>query len=251
MYYVTVCYFIVAGCIWFFFIGNPKEVGLVVESEVVDDDFVPTTESADEQRIDFLTAMKAPYVMLYGFSFFCVKFAVYAILLWMPMYLREDFQWENQHIANAMTVYEIGAAIGTVVLCMLSDRNDGARRSPTALASISVAFLISLTFWIFYNRYPKTLWLVAMFCFGFTLSSIHHMIVITAAADLGRRHNSRATSTITGIIDGVGSMGNGLGQVFLGGMVEAFGWRFGFLLPISLAIGFTFVPLVKLSLIHI
>lgn len=39
MYYITVCYFILAGCIWFYFIGNPKDVGLVVESEVIDDDF--------------------------------------------------------------------------------------------------------------------------------------------------------------------------------------------------------------------
>lgn len=34
----------------------------------------------------------------------------------------------------------------------------------------------------------------------------------------------------------------------LGKMVEMWGWRFGFLFPISLAVGFTFVPLVKIYL---
>ena len=128
----------------------------------------------------------------------------------------------------------------------MSDRNDGSSRSPTALASISIAFVVSLTFWIFYNSYNHTLWLISMFLFGFFLSSIHHMIVITAAADLGRRHNSRATSTITGIIDGIGSMGNGLGQIFIGSMIESWGWRWGFLFPVSLSIGFTLVPLIKI-----
>jgi hypothetical protein len=58
-----------------------------------------------------------------------------------------------------------------------------------------------------------------MFFFGFFLGSIHHMIVITVCADLGRQHSKKATSTITGIIDGIGSSGNGLGQVFIGSMV--------------------------------
>lgn len=64
---------------------------------------------------------------------------------------------------------------------------------------------------IFYDEYPTTLWLVSMFFFGFFLGSIHHMIVVTISADLGRQHSIKATSTISGIIDGIGSMGNGLG----------------------------------------
>jgi hypothetical protein len=35
MYYIFIAYFILAGCIWRFFIGTPKEIGLEVESEVV------------------------------------------------------------------------------------------------------------------------------------------------------------------------------------------------------------------------
>lgn len=110
-----------------------------------------------------------------------------------------------------MSLYETGNIIGTIILGMLSDKNEGSRRSPTAIVSISIAFFISITFVVFYDSYPFKIWLVSMFFFGFFLGSIHHMIVITACADLGRRHSKRATSTITGIIDGLGSMGNGVG----------------------------------------
>jgi MFS family permease len=41
-------------------------------------------------------------------------------------------------------------------------------------------------------------------------------------------------------------MGNGLGQIFLGGLIQNFGWRFGFLLPISIAIGCTLIPLFRI-----
>jgi sugar phosphate permease len=108
-------------------------------------------------------------------------------------------------------LYETGAILGSITLGYLSDKNESSRRSPTAIAAISVAFLISLTFVIFYDAYPEKLWLFSMFCFGAFLGSIHHMICITVAADLGRSHSKQATSTITGIIDGIGSSGNGLG----------------------------------------
>lgn len=136
---------------------------------------------------------------------------MYGLLLWMPMYLKEAHDFSNQRIANTVTLYEVGSIIGTIILGFQSDRNQNSRRSPTAIISISVAFAISLTFVLFYETYPQSLWLVSMFFFGFFLGSVHHLIVITVCADLGRSHSKKATSTITGIIDGIGSSGNGLG----------------------------------------
>ena len=110
-----------------------------------------------------------------------------------------------------MSLYETGTIFGTVILGFLSDRNEGSRRSPTAISSISIATLISISFVVFYDSYPETLWLISMFFYGFFLGSIHHMICVTITADLGRSHSKAATSTITGIIDGIGSSGNGAG----------------------------------------
>ena len=70
------------------------------------------------------------------------------------MYLKETHSFDNQKIANVMSLYETGTIFGTVVLGLLSDKNEGARRSPTAIASISIALLISLSFVVFYDSYP-------------------------------------------------------------------------------------------------
>ena len=82
--------------IYRYFISSPVEVGLSIESEVIEDDnFILNKDKPESERIHFMVALRAPFVVMYGFCFFCVKFAVYAVLLWMPMYLKETYQFDN------------------------------------------------------------------------------------------------------------------------------------------------------------
>lgn len=165
------------------------------------------------------------------------------MMFWMPMYFKEVYEFSDSEIANVVTLYECGTFLGCIILNYLSDKTEGNKRSPIALWSILIGFAISMSFVVWYGQMPFKIWLVALFGFGFFTGSIHHLFVITTAADLGRKHSKRATSTIVGIIDGIGSIGNGLGQVFIGGLVENYGWRYGFLLPVSLSVGLTILPL--------
>ena len=137
--------------------------------------------------------------------------------------------------------------IGAVLLGLFTDKTKGSRRSPLALASIFIAFLIGLFFFVFDNSAENIkLYGFMMFFYGFFLGSVSHLIILTVAADLGRSHSKQATATITGIIDGIGSTGNGLGQLCVGGLIDAFGWRYGFLLTVALAIGLTLLPLLRI-----
>ncbi len=129
-----------------------------------------------------------------------------------------------------------------MVLGYISDKYH-ARRSPIAITAMSINTLIALSFFFYYDSYNFYLWLTAMFCFGFFLGSIHHIICCCCTADLGRLHTKQATSTITGIIDGIGSGGSGLGQMLLGYLIQTYGWRYGFFLPITISIAFVLVPL--------
>jgi sugar phosphate permease len=135
--------------------------------------------------------------------------------------------------------------VGAIILGVISDKCN-ARRSPIALTSIICSTIISLSFLVLYEQYPHGLWLTAMFFFGFFIGSMHHLICITVSADLGRSHSKRATSTITGIIDGMGTVGSGMGQLMLGILIENFGWRYGYFLPITCAIGLTLIPIIKI-----
>ena len=41
-------------------------------------------------RIGFWEALCTPGVLMWGLTFFCIKFAVYSLLLWMPLFLNQE-----------------------------------------------------------------------------------------------------------------------------------------------------------------
>eukprot|EP00357_Protocruzia_adherens_P037738 CAMPEP_0115042800 /NCGR_PEP_ID=MMETSP0216-20121206/46471_1 /TAXON_ID=223996 /ORGANISM="Protocruzia adherens, Strain Boccale" /LENGTH=116 /DNA_ID=CAMNT_0002424963 /DNA_START=106 /DNA_END=456 /DNA_ORIENTATION=- len=58
-----------------------------------------------------------------------------------------------------------------------------------------------------------------------------NMISSAISADLGRSpqlHGGKALSTVTGIIDGTGSLGAAIGQTLIG-YIQGFGWKYYFL----------------------
>ena len=172
-----------------------------------------------------------------------MKFAVYSLLLWMPLFLTEELSYSNSEIANIQSLYEIGTVIGAIVLGFISDKFYS-RRSPIGVLSILVSIFIS--FYVTFNYAKLSFgWLASlMFCLGFFIGSLHHLICMTATADLGRQQKGkRATSTITGIVDGIGTTGSGLGQLVLGITVQTSGWRDGYLLVISIVIAASMLPM--------
>lgn len=83
-----------------------------------------------------------------------------------------------------------------------------------------------------------------MFCLGFFLGSMLHMLCVTCPADIGREQKTkRATATITGIIDGIGTAGSGIGQLVLGVLIDKFSWEYGYLLTIAVVIASATIPL--------
>ena len=185
-------------------------------------------------------------MLLYGSSFFCVKFAVYSLLLWMPLFLAEELGYKNSEIANVQSLYEIGTVTGAIILGFLSDKFYS-RRSPIGILSVIVSTFIGYTVTFNYHTMKSSAFATCMFFLGFFIGSLHHLICMTAAADLGRQQKGkRATSTITGIIDGIGTSGSGLGQLLLGTTIQLFGWRHGFMLPISIVIMLTVIPMGKI-----
>ena len=84
-----------------------------------------------------------PRVLLYGTCFFCVKFAIYSLFLWIPMFMEQSLGKNNRQVANIQSVYEVGAAIGAVILGYFSDKFYS-RRSPTVMFSAVLSTVISI-----------------------------------------------------------------------------------------------------------
>lgn len=86
--------------------------------------------------------------------------------------------------------------------------------------------------------------MVAMGFLGFPLGATHHIVSITCSADLGKEQNGkRATGTISGIIDGFGSLGISIGMLSIGFLIDAWGYQYGFMFIVSCVITLALLPL--------
>ena len=104
----------------------------------------------------------------------------------MPMFLTEELSYENKEIANVQSLYEIGTVMGAIILGFLSDKFYS-RRSPIGMLSILVSTIVSFTITFNYKTMTAIVFTLCMFILGFFIGSLHHLICMTATADLGRQ----------------------------------------------------------------
>ena len=134
-------------------------------------------------------------------------------------------------------------------LGILSDMTYG-KRSPIAL--LAVLFSIAITYTLTYKVLvmPTSLFFVLMFLLGFFISGLNNLINAACSADLGKQEalkgNQKAISTVTGIIDGSGTLGTAVGQFIIGFTQDKLGWQNGYWLVISIDITITIIPLLKI-----
>lgn len=159
LYYVTAIYVFFAMLIYCAFVPSPRDVDLIIEEEAPVYEVAPietSTEDIIEERaeeiISLWQAICLPRVLLYGFCFFCIKFSVYSLLLWIPMFMEQSLGKTNKEIANVLTFYEIGASIGSILLGYCTDKFYS-RRSPVIFVSVLCATLISFAITFGYQKF--------------------------------------------------------------------------------------------------
>ena len=117
MYIVAALFAINSAMVLTIYKPQPQECGIIIEVEDEISKLVEREEQyvePEQQReaggaegerpkpkgVTPLEALRIPGVLAYGFSFFCVKFSVYAVMLWLPMFLSKEFNYSNHVIAN-------------------------------------------------------------------------------------------------------------------------------------------------------
>lgn len=104
---------------------------------------------------------------------------------------------------------------------------------------------------IFLTKHEAALLFILIFFLGFLVGGISNIISGTACADLGKqdalKNNSRALSTVTGIVDGTGSVGAAVGQKGIGYLQDHGSWTGVFILMTC----FVFLSSLPLTMIFI
>ncbi|XP_071484974.1 sugar phosphate exchanger 3-like [Diadema antillarum] len=198
-------------------------------------------EEQDEQESDkkekaeaigFCNAFLLPGVACYSCGYACLKLVNYTLFNWIPYYLTSKFQWQEVSADRLSMAYDLGGIIGGTIGGVISDFMG--IRSPVVIVMLfgSMASLYG------YNATPANYALNAfvMAVLGTFVCGVAHIISATVAADLGQqgpmRQDKEALATVTGIVDGTGTIGAAIGQVIVPVLYINYDWFsvFGFLI---------------------
>lgn len=165
------------------------------------------------QAITFWSAWLVPGVISFSLCNLCLKLTNTSVMMWLPTYSTSFLHFDEHQKALIATLFDIGTIVGSIVLGLISDFTYG-KRSPVAVCSLLIA-TVGFIFVILLDERHKEWLFVLIFILGFLVGGISNMIVGAAVADMGKLeallNNDKSLSTITGIIDGTGSLGAACG----------------------------------------
>mmetsp|Transcript_87884 Transcript_87884/g.121135 ORF Transcript_87884/g.121135 Transcript_87884/m.121135 type:complete len:227 (+) Transcript_87884:1183-1863(+) len=167
-----------------------------------------------------------------------------SVLFNLPSFLGDTYDYDDQQKANVSSSNDIGGLIGTVLAGIISDYTYS-KRSPTSFVGVLCTTLIFYYYTFDYLNVSYSGVIVIYFVYGFCIQSAQNTIAASASADCGKSAGAktRATVTVTGIIDGMGTIGSTVGQFTIARLVTPFGWQYGYLLLISVNMTLTMIPL--------
>ncbi|XP_019738646.1 sugar phosphate exchanger 3 isoform X2 [Hippocampus comes] len=206
---------------------------LMSDEEAEEDAYEPHYRSVRRQdepgqespkAVGFFQAFWLPGVLPYSLAYACLKLVNYSFFFWLPFYLSNNYGWKEVEADRLAMWYDVGGIIGGTVQGLVTDIMG--KRSPVLALSLTLA-MASL---VGYSHSPddKTANAVLLAITGFLIGGPSNMISSAISADLGRqdaiRGSREALATVTGIVDGTGSIGAAGGQYLVSLIESKLGW---------------------------
>ena len=178
--------------------------------------------------ISFIEAVLIPGVIPYSLAYACLKLVNYSFFFWLPTYLSQGLNWKDDKSVELSNFYDVGGICGGIVAGIISDFVGV--RSPV----VGVMLFLSVGTILGFNYLSNTYRIIVAMLFvnGFMIGGPANTISTAITADLGKHEkimgNAEALATVTGIIDGTGSVGAAIGQYLVGVINKRAGWQYVF-----------------------
>ncbi|CAI9740252.1 sugar phosphate exchanger 3-like isoform X1 [Octopus vulgaris] len=192
---------------------------------------IPEEEDEDkDEAIRFLDAFMLPGVLLCAFAYAFLKLVNYSFFFWLPLYLDRNFHWSEDTADKISIWYDVGGIIGGTVAGYVSDRIG--RRGIVVVPMLIFAIPSLVLYSYLPTSVSKNMNAFILSICGLFIGGVASLISAAISADLGQQKtlskNKRALATVTGIIDGTGSLGAAIGQVTLPYIETAYNWEWVF-----------------------
>ena len=158
-------------------------------------------------------------------AFGSFKLNNYALFFNLPFFLSRHFTPYNANLISIL--YDVGMMPGGVAVGTFSDFYGG--RRACVIATFMVVLVVLLIFFaMFGESLPAPALLILLGIMGCLVGGPNNIITSAVAADLSEhptiRGNARALGTVTGIINGSGSIIAALGLLMIGPLQQKYGW---------------------------
>ncbi|XP_032828386.1 sugar phosphate exchanger 3 [Petromyzon marinus] len=247
---VTACCLFASGIVVFFgLVSSPLEVGLPAPdcaedgagesvncAEAVEQTTLLGDPVSPPPALGFFQAVCLPGVALYSLAYACLKLVNYSFFFWLPFYLSGHFGWSEADADRMSIWYDVGGIIGGAAGGLVSDRLG--KRAPiiTLMLILATGSLVGYK----YSPNNKSVNGFLMGVTGFFVGGPANLISSAVSADLGRQGpvqgNQEALATVTGIVDGTGSLGASVGQFLVAVIKNKLGWGWVFYLFILMTL---------------
>lgn len=191
------------------------------ETEIVEEEI--HARAGEGQAISFWKAWLIPGVLPFAISIAFVKCSTYGMLFWLPTYAKDELDFDDAARGLIAISFDLGTIVGSISLGFISDLIYK-KRSPVAFVGLllgSVFFLLV----VFLSSSGKGVVYTLIFFIGFFVGGIFNIVAATAAADLAKgdslKGNDKALATVSGILDGSGSLGAAFGSLIIGEIARA------------------------------
>mmetsp|Transcript_12540 Transcript_12540/g.33580 ORF Transcript_12540/g.33580 Transcript_12540/m.33580 type:complete len:226 (+) Transcript_12540:780-1457(+) len=172
-----------------------------------------------------MQALMIPNVLGYALAFGFFKFVNYAMFFWLPFFLSNHFDPQSANVISSL--YSVGMMPGGVIVGFVSDLYDGRRACVIATFMCMLAPLLWV-FAMFSADMNPILLLVLLGVMGILVGGPNNIITSAVAADLADHPsiggNTRVLGTVTGIINGSGSITAAFGLMVIGPLQNMGGW---------------------------
>ncbi|KAJ7358963.1 hypothetical protein OS493_019867 [Desmophyllum pertusum] len=177
------------------------------------------------KAVSFCQAVLLPGVIPYSLSYACLKLVNYSFFFWLPFYLSNKFHWKDTVSDKISTFYDVGGIVGGIVGGLISDLMG--KRSPLVIVMLVLSIPMLFVYGNTGGGYTLN---AALMCLtGFMIGGPANLISSAISADLGRQSalsaDSEALATVTGIVDGTGSVGAAIGQFLVPEINTHSGWK--------------------------
>lgn len=229
-FFPSIILLIVAFTYLLFTRNNPKEVNIpvIIESRY---EFEELDQKAEKFKILGLL-LKNQALWIYSSIYMILKMTRYSFLFWLPIYLEKSLNYNVSEAGYISSVYELIGFFGVIFAGYASDKIFKAKRFST-IAIMMVGLAIVCLMHPYLVSFGKVGTIISIAMIGIATYGPDSLICTACSMDVGGKKGAGMAS---GIINGMGS----IGQMFSGFIVvainEAYGWDnlFNFFVIMSL-----------------